>query len=111
MTLGIEMSESEFELFWNTADQDRTGEISEDEALMLLRGLLFFSAETANRILYFLENGIDGVQHSLMTGRFDDVKLRTASCWNANRLCIYPDSYSLFQMYPPALLPPPQLAM
>jgi phosphatidylserine decarboxylase len=66
VALDVTLSDRQVEELWNMADQDRSGEITADEAVPLFHGLLFQSQEIADRVLYFLENGSKGLEKSMM---------------------------------------------
>lgn len=64
--LGVDMTDQEFDEFWSSIDLDQSDEVSQDEALLLLRSLVFRSVESANRILHFLTGGIDALSNELI---------------------------------------------
>ncbi len=47
--LGIEMSDVEFEHFWDAVDADKSDEVTKDEAIFMLKSLLFLSPASANQ--------------------------------------------------------------
>lgn len=64
--LGIEMSDVEFEHFWDAVDADKSDEVTKDEAIFMLKSLLFLSPASANQVLHFLASGIEGISSSLV---------------------------------------------
>jgi phosphatidylserine decarboxylase len=64
--LDITMTDEEFDTFWDASDKDKSGTIDAEEAVVFLRCLLCQSADTANRVLLFLTEGIDSLQDQIM---------------------------------------------